>query len=344
MTDSSGYPYLSSTEVAGTFSGKTILITGAMGYIGSFMAEILTNVDCKLMLLGNSRSIAWIPQKTQAEVSVFYGDVTVKKTWEEVLPGVDFIYHFAALEYDRSGFDVMLDLKVNTISLLHLLEACRENGYRPRVIFSSSANLFGHVKTLPVNEGHRDDPVSLWSLHKLMAEQYLRHYARAYGIQSIALRLTNVYGPTRNPEAANNVVVNRMISRALAGEGLTLYANKDCIRDYVFLGDVVNAFLHASSREVLSTDAGFYIIGSGERRTIDEVWKLIAEKVRQRTGINIPVVVDNSVKIEPLDMRDFIADTTRFRNATGWKPLVLLEEGIEQTVNALSQMRTGRFC
>ncbi len=329
------------TRIVDAYSRKTILISGAFGYIGSALTQSLSQIDCHLLLLDKLPQAPWLSKNQRAKISIFQKDVSIKKTWKALLPGVNYLFHLAALEYNRSKYSLIRDLKTNALSVIHLLETCRQYNFHPKIIFSSSANLFGLVDTLPVNEKIPSHPISLWSVHKLMAENYFYVHAKKYGIESITLRLSNIYGQTVNQKAMTNVVINKIITRALDGEPLTLYANQNCIRDYVFLEDVVNAFLYAGTQEKLF-DGRFYIVGTGEGKTIAEVWKLIAKKIKIRTGKSVTIKVDESVKLEPLDMRNFIADTTAFSRATKWKSRVFLEKGIKLTINALMLMKKGK--
>lgn len=317
------------------YAGKRILITGGQGFIGSSLTSALCNVDCTLVVLDKAIDFYWLKGKMRAEVIFLNRDITEPQTWLSVLPDVDVIFHLASMEYNRSHFNVLSDLRVNTLSVLHMLEACREYGFRPRIIFSSSSNIFGKPERLPVNENERDSPLSLWSVHKLTAEHYLRVYSDQYGIRSITLRLANVYGPTANWEAVKHVVVNSVIAKALAGESLKLYSNKHYLRDYIFLEDVVCAFLCAGNIGDTLWDGRLYIIGSGEGNSIEDVWKLIAKKIEVFTGRRVSVCIDDIPKMEPLDLRDFIADATAFREVAGWRPRVSLEKGIEKTIKAL---------
>jgi nucleoside-diphosphate-sugar epimerase len=323
------------------YEGRTILITGGRGYIGSALAQSLAGVNCKLILLDQSPVDAWRFEGQRAEVSLLNGDVSVRKTWDAALPGVDYVFHLAAKEYFyRSEYDPELDLQFNAVPILRLLEVCRTQNYRPKIVFASSANLFGMVDTLPVNEDSRDDPLTMWAVHKLTAEHYLQLYSQQFGIKSITLRLANVYGPTARWSVMTRVVINKVIAKALNGEPLVTYANRSCVRDFVFLEDVVQAFLLAGA-SCGSTPSPIYVIGSGEGKSIADVWQLIAECVRKHIGKSVPIRFDDSVKIEPLELRNFVADTGHFQNATGWKPRTELAQGIEITVRAFLS-KSGR--
>jgi UDP-glucose 4-epimerase len=324
------------------YQGRTILITGGRGYIGSAMAQALAELNCKLILLDKSPGDAWRPAAQVAEVLVLNGDVSLRKTWEKALPGVDHVFHLAAKEYFyRSEYDPERDYQVNALPILRLLEVCRVQNYRPKIVFASSANLFGLVDTLPVNEDHRDKPLTTWAVHKLTAEHYLRLYAQQFGLKATTLRLSNVYGPTARRSVMNRVVINKVIAQALDGEALVTYANQSCIRDFVFLQDVVLAFLLAGTC-CGSNLSPIYVIGSGDGKSIADVWGLIADSVRSHIDRDVPIRRDESVEIEPLEQRSFVADTGRFCDATGWKPQTGLTQGIDITVRALL-IESGRF-
>jgi len=323
------------------YHGRTILITGGRGYIGSALAQLLSEINCKLILLDQSPAEIWRPKGPRAEVVLLNGDVSAPQFWHDALPGVDYVFHLAAKEYFyRSEYNPEQDLQFNALPILRLLEVCRVQAYRPQIVFASSANLFGLVDTLPVNEDHPDNPLTMWAVHKLAAEHYLRLYAEQFGLQSITLRLANVYGPTARWSAMDRVVINKVIAKALNGEALVTYVNRSCVRDYVFLDDVASALLLAGIR-CGSTENLIYVIGSGEGKSIADVWQLIAERVKSNVGKNVPIRSDDLVKIEPLEIRNFVADTQRFQNATGWQARTGLMQGIDITVRAFLS-KSGR--
>ncbi len=175
-------------NILDAYQGCTILITGGRGYIGSALAQSLAAVDCKLILLDQSPDHEWNPETQKAEVLLVNGDVSLRKTWEATLLGVDYVFHLAAEEYFyRSGYDPERDYQINALPILRLLETCRAQNHRPRIVFASSANLYGLAGKLPVNEYSRDDPLTMWAVHKLASEYYLRLYAQQFGYSSFHL-------------------------------------------------------------------------------------------------------------------------------------------------------------
>jgi UDP-glucose 4-epimerase len=324
------------TGSADAYSGKCVLISGGRGYLGSALAQSFADVDCRVILLDRSVNTDWMPSGRRAEFSVIQGDVSARETWASVLPGVDYLFHLAALEYDRTSYDMERDLQVNAVAVLNCLEVCRANDLRPKIIFSSSANIFGQVDALPVNESSQDNPPSVWSVHKQMAESYLRYYRQAHGIESIVLRLANVYGPTARHEIIKRVIINKMIAKALVGEVLILYSNRrKNIRDFVYINDVTLAFLLAGTTGSALADGTSYVIGSEEGKTFADVSQLIADNVKSLTNIDVAVEYDDLTVLDLIDKRDFVADTGLFHKLTGWKPQVSIEKGIQLTIDAM---------
>lgn len=325
-------------DVAGAYRGKTLLITGGRGYLGAALTEALTELECNLVLLDRSSPDAWRPEQNRAQVSFVNGDISEEQTWESALEGTDYIFHLAGLEYrHRESYDARRDLEVTVFSVMHMLDAIRRKGLAPKIIYSSSANLFGRAPAQPVNEDTPDDPLTLWAVHKLMAEHYLRIAALEDGVQSITLRLANVYGPTPRYDRMGHVVLNRTISRALLQQPLFLYANRDCLRDFLYVDDAVRALLMAGAANESIFTGGHFVIGSGQKLSIKEIWAQIAKQVESQISREAPVQIDDSIKLGVSEIRDFVADTNRFQQTAGWAPQVELKQGIALTIDAITR-------
>jgi nucleoside-diphosphate-sugar epimerase len=168
-----------------------------------------------------------------------------------------------------------------------------------------------------------------------MAERYLSYYVAQGVVRGATLRLANVYGPGPRSSSADRGVLNLMIRRALAGEALTIYGSGEHIRDYIYIEDVARAFLLAA----INADhlgGRYVVIGSGSGHTIAEAVHLVADRAALHTGRRAPVVhVEPPATLSPIESRNFVADTTAFRQASNWTAAVTLTDGIDRTIMAL---------
>tara|TARA_Y100000034_G_C6876831_1_gene401165 strand:+ start:190 stop:1077 length:888 start_codon:yes stop_codon:yes gene_type:complete len=292
-----------------SYSGLNILITGGTGYIGSALVNSFDSIDCNLI--------------------VSTEDVSKKETWDNIIKDdIDIIFHLAAVEV---GHEVPeRDLNVNSVAVLHMLQTCVEKECNPRIVFSSSTNIFGNVDEDIVDENVKSDPPAEWSAHKLLSENYLKIYSDKFGLKTVSLRLPNVYGPVPNREIMNRMVINKVIGYGIDNKQLKLYNNKDCYRDYIFIDDVVNAFRKIGLADDDVFDGRFFVVGSNKLVTISDVWNIIAKNIR-----DIPILVDDDVELNPIEMRSFVGDYTRLNKVTGWKPETRLENGIKLIVDDL---------
>ena len=182
-------------------------------------------------------------------------------------------------------------------------------------------------------ETFADDPLTIYAIHKLTAEKYLQYYAREFQIQSVTLRLSNVYGPVPEYHIGARVVLNRIVREAVRGGPLILYKNYSCVRDYVFVDDVITAFLLAGTSNA-PTNGQYFLIGTGVAHRIMDAVNLVADRVALRRGGHRPAVeIDPAAPIEAVEWRHFVADTSRFHAATGWSPQVSLLEGVDRTID-----------
>jgi len=318
------------------FEGKQVLITGGGGYLASGLILLLQERDCRIV-----RLLRTAPQPEVVEASVqtrdLWGDIRDPETWERVLDGVDVLFHFAAQtsSYEANA-DPIADQAVNVMPMLHLLEACRRQRRMLKVCFASTVTVAGTPEWLPVDESFPDHPLTVYDLHKQMAEQYLRWYSEQGWVQGVTLRLANIFGPGPRSSRSDRGILNQMIRRALAGNPLTVYGAGSQLRDYLYIKDAARAFMAAAEHgEELS--GRHFVIGSGVGHSIADSLQMVADSASSRIGK--PVVVRNvapPAELSPIEQRSFVADSRRFREATGWRPQVSFAEGIDQTMEELS--------
>ena len=321
------------------YSDKRVLVTGGTGYLGSrFISELISS-GCELKLLVRKSSKLNESYIKNPKVKIIVGDLNKKNTWEKTLDGINYIFHFAARE-NKYGvfFDPYQDLLINIVPTLLMLEVCRKNGYPVKILFSGSENQLGIANKIPVDETNIDKPVNIFGINKLTSEKYLELYSNDFGIKSVTLRLSNVYGPTSELKNLLNVSLNKIISDALAGS-IYILNNGLFIRDYVYIDDVINAFL-ISGRKMAELTNSFYYIGSESGSKLNEVMSLICNLVEEKIGKRPSIIKKLSkIKETPFEMRNFVSDTIKFQSDTGWQSQVPLIDGIKRTIDFIQNSR-----
>jgi UDP-glucose 4-epimerase len=319
------------------FQGKKILITGGGGFIGSNLAHALvargasvTVLDAFLPLYGgNTYNLEGIQDK----VEVMEGDIRDFELVKKLVTGKDIIYNFAAqVSYIDSKDQPFLDLDINGKGHLNVLEAMRELAPHAKILFSSSRLVYGKILTTPVNETHPTDPLSMYGIHKLLGEKYYRYYADTFGVHTVSVRIPNPYGPRQQMKHNKYSIVGWFIRQALDGGKITIFGDGSQERDYLYIDDIVDAFLHLS---VTGASGEVYNIGTDERvRFVDMV-----DEVLKQTGSGTKEHVPWPKNYEKNETGNYVADTSKIEAVTGWKPRVRLAEGIAKTVDYYKQNR-----
>lgn len=316
------------------FRDKVVLVTGAHGYIGGCLVQKVAPFAKKLIC--QSRQFATPPAAVDGRQADIIGDIAEDGLWDSApIEEVDVVFHLAAQTSIYTAVENPLDdLAVNVHGTLELLEAIRRRGRRPAIVLASTATVAGLTPQKPVNESWREQPVTLYDIHKLTVEHYLRFYAMQGWLRGASLRLANVYGPGFAEAAPDRGVITRVIGSAMEGKTIQVYRPGTWLRDYVFIDDVVSAFLLAAENAE-ALDGLPYVIGTGCGSTLIETMHLAVLRVRALTGRKGTVkLVDPPEGLSAIEFRDFVADATAFRNVTGWQPEWTLQSGIDRTVEA----------
>lgn len=316
------------------YKNKTILITGAAGYLGQAVAARLNDLPCKIIALDNNlESLKTLPQGP-ARVSLVNADIRDKNIWKEVLKGVDILFHFAGQTSSRfANENPLLDLEVNLLPVVNMIETCQKLKLSPQIIFSGTVTEAGLTQTYPVSETFNDSPVTVYDINKLAAEKYLEYYSNELGQEALTLRLANVYGPGPAASSMDRGILNAFIRKALKMEPLAIYGEGKYIRDYIYIDDVVEAFLVAAVK-MSALKGNHYVLGSGSGSTIKDAVNIIQEIVLLKTGKRPQVQsVEPPPGLSRIEYRNFVADSTKFSTITGWKAKVHLREGITRTVD-----------
>ena len=302
------------------------LVTGGAGFIGSNVAKLLLDEGHSVVILDNLSSGYERNLRALGGSEFIEGDVTDLGLLQRVTNGVDIVFHLAAsVGNTRSIEDPLTDANVNVIGTLKVLEAARKAECR-RVVFSSSAGIFGELKTLPIREDHQVEPDSPYGASKLGAEKLCLVYSKLYPLEAVCLRYFNVYGPNQRYDAYGNVIPI-FVHQMLSGKQLTIFGDGEQTRDLVNVKDVARANIDAALARELS---GAFNIASGESITINALVSLLSEV----SGLKAPVVYGPP---RPGDVRHSLADLSRAREAFSYNPIVPIKEGLQQYVDWIRQ-------
>ena len=282
---------------------------------------------------GVSSNLKHLPQVSESKAVLvdIEADISQKDIWERLCGSVDVIFHLSSQTNVYTAWeDPEADWKINVLPLLNILEASRKLEQKPGIIFTGTATQVGLTEKLPVNEGVKDNPVTIYDVHKLAAENYLKSYCANDYAKGTVLRLANVYGYGTNSKNPGRGVMNFMARKALAGEDLTIYGDGEYIRDYIYKDDVVNALLYCLPN-MDNLNGQEFLIASGSGITLKEAVNKIALEAEKLTGAAINVKhVTTPENLSPIEYRNFIADISSFQKVSGWEPEFTFENGIKQ--------------
>ena len=300
------------------------LVTGGAGFIGTNLVRNLLGMGYEPVVLDNISSgyrENLIPGVDFIEEDVRNGDKVLLAS-----KGCNAIFHLAAsVGNKRSIDDPYTDSQINVLGTINVLEAARKNAI-DRVVFSSSAGIFGELKTLPIVEDHPQDPDSPYGASKLAAEKLCLVYNKLYGMHNVCLRYFNVFGTYQRFDAYGNVIpifANHLLKR----EPLVIYGDGEQTRDFVNVRDVAHANIHAAlTPEVRGT----FNIGSGTRISINALSKLMQDA----SGVTVSVQYGPP---RPGDVRDSLADITSAKKAFGYQPEVDILKGLVEYWSWIAQ-------
>jgi UDP-glucose 4-epimerase len=298
------------------------VVTGASGFLGRALVRSLLDNGCSVTATAfNGSGPFEHPLLKWRNVDLASPDVD----WRAMLTGTDVVYHLAwstvPSEASRRPID---DARVNIIGSLRLIEAARELDSPPRIVFASSGGtVYGALHQIPAAEHHPLRPISAYGVSKRAVESYLEIGDCMPSLSAISLRMGNLYGPGQ-PLGRVFGVVTHFAHQALAGEPIRIFGDGSVTRDYVYVGDAVEAFVRAGTHG----DKGAFNIGTGIGHSLNQIVDLIGTIL----GRKLPIEYRSA---RPFDVPVSVLDASRAREVIGWRPRIALEEGVDRTLHAM---------
>jgi UDP-glucose 4-epimerase len=292
------------------------LVTGGAGFIGSNVVRQGLEAGWEITVLDDFSTGYEANLPSRAGVRVVRGDVRDRAVVGEALREAEAVFHLAAAVGNVRSIEAPdRDSSINVLGTIELLEGMRRSGVR-RLVFSSSAAIFGEPRRIPIHEGHPAEPDSPYGVSKLAAEKHCLCYGRLHGWQVCCLRYFNVYGVNQRFDAYGNVIPI-FATRLLKGESIVIYGDGEQTRDFVEVRDVARANWLALQREA----SGVFNIGSGTATSINHLAALIQERSK-RTAQTVRQAP------RPGEVRHSVADLSASRGGLGYEPQVSLKEGL----------------
>jgi len=306
---------------------RRALVSGGAGFIGSHVAELYLAEGYEVEIIDN---LASGNRQNLPPAAIFHEvDITSPQAARIVQEGrFDVVSHLAAqIDVRRSVTDPAYDASVNISGSLNLLEAVRASGAGARFIFSSTGGaIYGDFVPVPTVEDMPKDPESPYGIAKLSVEYYMGYYARIHGVETVALRYSNVYGPRQNPHGEAGVVAI-FCHRILHNESMTVFGDGTQTRDYVFVEDVARANLAAarsSLPKMQQLDTRSYNIGTARETTVLQLAESLKSSASSNTAIHF-------APARAGEQQRSAVNIDKAARELGWRPRVSIDDGLRST-------------
>ena len=313
------------------FSKERILVTGGAGFVGSNIVNTLLNYGAYVVVLddffsGSEENLLM----DMPNIEIVRGSVTDFELVKSVMKGCNIVIHEAARNIIVSTKNPREDCEVNILGTLNVLEAASQFKFIQRVVYSSSASIYGNPRYLPINEDDRINTLSPYSVSKLAGENYCRAFYETYGLSTAVVRYSNVFGINQRSSNPYCGVVGRFFESAMKGENLHVHGDGEQTRDYTYVSDAVEATLRAAYMP--RAEGQIYNIGTGRETSVNKLAQLIIQ------------ITNSNSKIEHIDRRDIdnirrrVLNIEKIRRELRWIPSITVEKGLTLTYNWIKKI------
>jgi UDP-glucose 4-epimerase len=313
------------------YRGRTVMITGGLGFIGSNLARRLVELGADVLLVdslipdygGNLFNVDGIADRVRINVA----DIRQQSTMNYLVQDRDVIFSLAGqVSHIDSMRDPYTDLEINCRSQLTVLEACRNHNPRVKVVFAGTRQVYGRPESLPVTEHHLVRPTDVNGINKAAGEYYHLVYNNVFGVRACSLRLTNVYGPRQLLKHNRQGFIGWFIRLAIENAPIQIFGDGSQLRDFVYVDDAADAFLRAGAADACNGEV--FNVGGDEPISHRDLTTMLIDVA----GAGRVEYVEWPPEKKAIDIGSFYADSSRFRSTTGWAPAVGLREGLARTI------------
>jgi UDP-glucose 4-epimerase len=308
---------------------QRVLVTGGAGFIGSHLVDALLRRGAQVRVVddfssGREENLAQAIDR----IELLRGDFADPAIAERAVDGVDVVFHQGAVpSVPRSVAEPVRTNRANIDGTLRILESARQAGVR-RVVYAASSSAYGDTEVLPKVETMPANPRSPYALQKFAGETYARLYFELYGLETVALRYFNVFGPRQDPASTYAAVIPRFITACLQGESPHIHGDGEQTRDFTFVEDAVRANLAAA--EAKDAPGRVFNVAGGRQTSLNALLEAIQGIVGSRVrAIHEPPRAG--------DVRHSLADLTQARELLGYEPVIALDAGLRRTVESLQE-------
>ena len=318
------------TDYRDFYRGRQVLVTGALGFIGSNLSRVLADLGTRVLAVdsllpdygGNLYNLAGYEDRVRINIADVRGH-----GMEYLVKGQEVLFNLAGqVSHIDSMSDPFTDLEINCTSQLSILEAVRKSNPGVRIVYAGTRQVYGKPMRLPVDETHLLNPTDVNGINKISGEFYHLVYHSVYGIRASSLRLTNTYGPRQLVKHDRQGFIGWFVRQAVLGEEIRVFGDGSQRRDFDFVDDVVDAFLRAGAMD--AADGQVFNLGGDTPVSLLDLARLLIEIAGRGSYRLVPFPPDR----KKIDIGDFYADITKIRATLGWQPRVPLRDGLTRTI------------